>query len=562
MSRSITDSRPEFATLVLTSTPLLSASTALKQHAWTLRITRSTKSLGLLTTFVVVSHFCLQLCSHFLPVSVPVRPLPLESHTSQQTFLSQHSLNHPCTTPEMSPSGAANAKNWSCTGARPTQAYAAARDSNSPITTTPTFFLLPPPPPLLLLPPPTSPISIATGCFSFPLALSPSPIVTLRHSTNPPHPTTPAPAHLPHRDQTPRRIPRPPRQFHMSSATQPAETPAPASADTAHASAAGGLGHLAMARLLSGNAVLLGRLSSYTIGKALHREADEGAVYPARNLSGDKCIVKSIRGHWRLRNEADVLRRYQPETPILRPLIDDIHDPADPPSIALRYLDSDALTESDKKRLSRPEIKQDGMVHTDVKLDNIFVNHGTGDNPRFSDIQLGDCGGVVSQESSFAKDGHMIGAAFTRSPEATLQLPWGTATDIWSFGTAMLSLVFGGGYHLFNPKIDNVIRSLPESYQDFKEEETMTIVNFINTQGPPPKLFHRVGSREVPPADTDFLLKILKLDPRDRPTAEERLADVWFTEESRDTRDPLPGQEPEPGAYAVFDGTGVSELEF
>jgi serine/threonine protein kinase len=299
------------------------------------------------------------------------------------------------------------------------------------------------------------------------------------------------------------------------------------------------------------------------------------ADHPARrNHSGEKCIVKSIPGHWRLRNEADILKRYQSETRFLRPLVDDIYDPPDPPSIVLRYLDSDVLTESNKKRLSRPEIKQvarcvlevlrllhkDGMVHTDVKLDNIFVNHGPG-HQRFSEIQLGDCGGVVSQDSSFAKEGHVIGAAFTRSPEATFQLPWGTATDIWSFGTAMLSLVFGGGYHLFSPQIENIepgshgyeltvlkrmhrfFGPFPQSYQDFKDEDTMTIINFINAQGPPPKPFHRVGPREIPQADMEFLLKIMKLDPRDRPTAEELLADVWFTDESRDTRDPLPGDE-------------------
>jgi hypothetical protein len=107
--------------------------------------------------------------------------------------------------------------------------------------------------------------------------------------------------------------------------------------------------------------------------------AGASADHPARrNRSNEKCIVKSIRGHWRLRNEADVLKRYQSETPFLRPLVDEIREPADPPSIVLRYLDSDVLTESNKKRLSRPEIKQvarcalealrvlhrDGMVHT------------------------------------------------------------------------------------------------------------------------------------------------------------------------------------------------------
>lgn len=171
-----------------------------------------------------------------------------------------------------------------------------------------------------------------------------------------------------------------------------------------------------------------------------------------------------------------------------------------------------------------PLLHKDGIVHTDIKLDNIFINHGQGDQ-HFSNIQLGDCGGVVSQDSSFAKEGHVIGAAFTRSPEATFQLPWGTATDIWSFGTAMLSLVFGGGYHLFNPKIEKVepgsgeyefivLRRMhrffgpyPQSYQDFKDEDTMTIINFINAQGPPAKPFRGVGPREVPPADMEFLFE-------------------------------------------------------
>jgi hypothetical protein len=32
----------------------------------------------------------------------------------------------------------------------------------------------------------------------------------------------------------------------------------------------------------------------------------------------------------------------------------------------------------------------------------------------------------------------------------------------------------------------------------------------------------------------------MKLDPRERPTAEQLLKDEWFTEESEDTRGPLP----------------------
>jgi len=80
----------------------------------------------------------------------------------------------------------------------------------------------------------------------------------------------------------------------------------------------------------------------------------------------------------------------------------------------------------------------------------------------------------------------------------------------------------------------------PQSYSDFNDSDTMTTINFFNGQGPPEKPFARVGAKEIPPADKQFLLKIMKLDPRDRPTAEDLLADEWFAEDSADTRDPLP----------------------
>lgn len=107
---------------------------------------------------------------------------------------------------------------------------------------------------------------------------------------------------------------------------------------------------------------------------------DESAVTNEhrRNESGGKCIVKSIRGHWRLENEVSILRKYQATSPLFRPLEDEIVDLADPPSIVLKYLNSDLRAESNQQRLSRPDIKKvakcvlealrilhrDGMVHT------------------------------------------------------------------------------------------------------------------------------------------------------------------------------------------------------
>ncbi|KXX77786.1 Serine/threonine-protein kinase PAK 4 [Madurella mycetomatis] len=325
-----------------------------------------------------------------------------------------------------------------------------------------------------------------------------------------------------------------------------------------------------MAQLLKVNSTLRGYHSTYTVLKELHRAPDQGAVYLARNMKDESCIIKSVRGHWRLQNEVDILKRYQSKTPFLRPVIDEIWEPTDPPSIVLRHLDSQLLTESKKKRLTRPEIKQvarcvlealhvlhkDGMVHTDIKLDNIFVNYGT-DGRRFSEIQLGDYGGVVSQNSRFAKKGCLIGTGFTRSPESMFQLSWGTPTDIWSFGNAILSLVHGGDFHHFDPgweglkpedqdyeftvikRMYNSFGPFPPKIAEIIDHHTFTIIYCITKLGPPAKPLERWTTKEIPPADNAFLRRVLKLDPRDRPTVEEILQDEWFVEESEDTREPL-----------------------
>lgn len=41
----------------------------------------------------------------------------------------------------------------------------------------------------------------------------------------------------------------------------------------------------------------------------------------------------------------------------LRPVLDEIHDPAEPPAIILKYLDHDMARASRKQRLTRQEIK-------------------------------------------------------------------------------------------------------------------------------------------------------------------------------------------------------------
>lgn len=109
--------------------------------------------------------------------------------------------------------------------------------------------------------------------------------------------------------------------------------------------------------------------------RLLHRTL---SLTSCRNHAGKTFVVKSVRGHPRVENERDVLRRFQDRTPHIRPMIDEIEDPAEPTTIVLRHLDDHLLQASIEKTLSRKEIKyvskrvlqalsvlhEDGYVHS------------------------------------------------------------------------------------------------------------------------------------------------------------------------------------------------------
>ncbi len=67
-------------------------------------------------------------------------------------------------------------------------------------------------------------------------------------------------------------------------------------------------------------------------------------------------VIKSVR-NFRLENERDILKRFQSQTSSLRPLIDEIEDPFDPPALVLKHLDDDLLNASAAQRLTRLEFK-------------------------------------------------------------------------------------------------------------------------------------------------------------------------------------------------------------
>ncbi|CEJ62476.1 Putative Serine/threonine protein kinase [Penicillium brasilianum] len=298
--------------------------------------------------------------------------------------------------------------------------------------------------------------------------------------------------------------------------------------------------------------IIIGRTGQYSITKQLHE-----SVWLAMNQDNDNFIVKSAN-HFRVHNERDVLRKFQHKTPFLRPLLDEIQDPASPPAIVLKYLDDDISHASNKKRLARAEVKyvahrvlealsvlhQEGFVHTDIKPSNGLVNNGK-DGSRFKEVQLADFGSTVHMDSAHARDGDSIGTPIFRSPEAHLQMRWDTATDIWSFGATLISLLYGEGFHIFKPDVpadhegDNLkilmkhhqsFGPFPASYDEIANQERRAVLAWVmqnwlpNTMRP----FHLTTSREICNEDKEFVLKVMRLDPRDRPSTQELLEDSWF----------------------------------
>jgi serine/threonine protein kinase len=72
----------------------------------------------------------------------------------------------------------------------------------------------------------------------------------------------------------------------------------------------------------------------------------------------------------------------------------------------------------------------------------------------------------------------------------------------------------------------------PICYKEMADEDTQEAIIGIMSAVPPDKLkpFQNLSEREIANADKAFVLRIMKLDPRGRPTARELLQDEWFTE--------------------------------
>ncbi len=110
-------------------------------------------------------------------------------------------------------------------------------------------------------------------------------------------------------------------------------------------------------------------------------------------------------------------------------------------------------------------------------------------------------------------------------------------------------MLYGGDFNIFRPKDVRygdetynleVVKSqfryfgpFPAKVREIFNDETLTSIVYLMEMVPPETMtpFRFVTEREMAKEDKDFVLKIMQMDWRDRPTAKELLRDEWFRTE-------------------------------
>ncbi|KAG8161589.1 hypothetical protein KVR01_008576 [Diaporthe batatas] len=273
--------------------------------------------------------------------------------------------------------------------------------------------------------------------------------------------------------------------------------------------------------------VLIGQAGKYMIVK--------------QNQAHKDVIIKSVQGHPRVANERHVLKIFTPRSKYIPPLLDEIVEPAEPTTIVLSHLQSTLLQSSVRQKLNRTELKYIchgvlealAVMHSeDVKADNILVNEHSDVTNRFTDVRLADMGNSYPETHKYALDGQPIGAPMWSSP-------------------GLISLIYGRDFNIYDPPdvptdpIDDykfaVLRRQVEifgpftvKYEGIANEDVMELIiwmleNLKEIRTP----FQSITDSEICQKDKDFISSIMKLDPRDRPTAAAILSHEWWQQEKK-----------------------------
>jgi serine/threonine protein kinase len=167
-----------------------------------------------------------------------------------------------------------------------------------------------------------------------------------------------------------------------------------------------------------------------------------------------------------------------------------------------------------------------GIVHRDVKLDNIFCENS-------DKVVLGDWG--LSRKMEANQDGIISGDIQTlwyRAPELLLgTTDYGTSIDVWSVGCVMFALIENKNlFESFNNHIGQLFKvfsmlgtPLPGSYLS-------QLPHFRSSVFPNYPLKQIQLSRDTSQTAVNLLNLMLSLDPTDRPSFENCLNHSYFDE--------------------------------
>ncbi|KAL9126242.1 MAG: hypothetical protein Q9217_004675, partial [Psora testacea] len=275
--------------------------------------------------------------------------------------------------------------------------------------------------------------------------------------------------------------------------------------------------------------LIQGRSGNYRISQLLEDKSTQNKVWLAIGGSNNREYVVKTLSSSLMRKQRTAIEAFQ-KNRLIRQVVDEA---TTPPAFVLEHLDDDLLTLSSNRKLDISEVKavgkkvleaiywmhETGYVHTDIKLNNVLINHENGAT-RITEVKLADCETAALMDENKSIAGELIGAPMFRSPEAFFRRGMGPATDIWSFGTMLISLLLGPNRHIFRPPRDTPDAewdvAVLERHDlffgpfppDFAKRMGDDITQLLLTIAVPPherQPFRNWDPNELAPADVDFV---------------------------------------------------------
>jgi hypothetical protein len=138
-----------------------------------------------------------------------------------------------------------------------------------------------------------------------------------------------------------------------------------------------------------------------------------------------------------------------------------------------------------------------GVVHRDVKPDNLFVTHKGGQADFVKVLDFGVAKLLTAEGTSGTLDGTIIGTPTYMSPEQAAGLPVDHRADIYAVGTVLYELLAG--------------------QPPFVAPNFGQLMVKILTEAPPPLPSHTPAGEPVPQALAQLTLRCMAKEPADRP---------------------------------------------